>query len=360
MRKEHVSGTGVDPFTQDSRLSCRCASVGWRTLHPQGAGRGPSIRSARRARMAKRLGMSQSTVSRVWRAFGLAPHRQDSWKLSKRSAVCGEGARCRRAVSEPARACGGALRGRKNPDPGAQPNPTGVSDAARHTSAASHDYVRHGASHLYAALDLASGKVIGALHSRHRAQEFLTFLKEIDADVPADLDCHVVLGQHLHPQDPGGQTVAGRPSALRTALHPDQRLLAEPGRTLLRRTDHQKTAARHPHLGSPTLDRNWRRWESSGELPHNVARCRQAGAGPSHLLRTGPPYWQPALARGAEAISSAAVSIAANPPTMPRFMVVSRHIAAGAFDECLGWQIPSTAQPATHDPTAYVAGFCGL
>ena len=58
---------------------------------------------------------------------------------------------------------------------------------------ASHDYVRHGTSSLYAALDLTTGKVIGALHGRHRAQEFLAFLKTIDANVPADLDVHLVL-----------------------------------------------------------------------------------------------------------------------------------------------------------------------
>jgi transposase len=58
---------------------------------------------------------------------------------------------------------------------------------------ASHDYVRHGTSSLYAALDLSTGKVIGALHSRHRATEFLAFLKTIDASVPDDLDVHLVL-----------------------------------------------------------------------------------------------------------------------------------------------------------------------
>lgn len=58
---------------------------------------------------------------------------------------------------------------------------------------ASHDYVRHGTSSLYAALDLSTGKVIGALHSRHRATEFLGFLRKIDADVPDNLDVHLVL-----------------------------------------------------------------------------------------------------------------------------------------------------------------------
>jgi DDE superfamily endonuclease len=58
---------------------------------------------------------------------------------------------------------------------------------------ASHDYVRHGTSSLYAALDLASGKIIGSLHARHRATEFLAFLRKIDTEVPADLDVHLVL-----------------------------------------------------------------------------------------------------------------------------------------------------------------------
>jgi len=58
---------------------------------------------------------------------------------------------------------------------------------------ASHDDVRHGSSSLYAASDLASGKVIGSLHNRHRATEFLAFLRKIDAAVPADLDVHLVL-----------------------------------------------------------------------------------------------------------------------------------------------------------------------
>jgi transposase len=58
---------------------------------------------------------------------------------------------------------------------------------------ASHDYVRHGTSSLYAALDLATGQVIGSLHSRHRAAEFAKFLRKIDSEVPDDLEVHLVL-----------------------------------------------------------------------------------------------------------------------------------------------------------------------
>ena len=58
---------------------------------------------------------------------------------------------------------------------------------------ATHDYERHGTSSLYAALNLQSGEVIGSLHQRHRAIEFLKFLKRIDENVPAHLDVHLVL-----------------------------------------------------------------------------------------------------------------------------------------------------------------------
>lgn len=58
---------------------------------------------------------------------------------------------------------------------------------------ASHDYVRPGTSTLHAALDLATGKGIGSLHAQHRSQEVLAFLKKLDSEVPADLDCHVIL-----------------------------------------------------------------------------------------------------------------------------------------------------------------------
>lgn len=83
--------------------------------------------------MAEHLGLNQSMVSRVWRAFGLAPHKQDSWKLVQGSVVRSQGSRRRRAVSEPARACVGAVRGREDPDPSLEQNPAGVADAAGHS-----------------------------------------------------------------------------------------------------------------------------------------------------------------------------------------------------------------------------------
>ena len=195
-------------------------------------------------------------VSRVWRAFGLAPHKQDSWKLSKDPLFVDK---VRDVVGlyldPPERAmvlCVDEKTQIQALNRTAPVFPMLPGTPAR----ASHDYVRHGTSSLYAALDLATGKVIGSLHSRHRAQEFLAFLKKIDAEVPADLDCHVVLDNASTHKTPAVKRWLTSTSAIRAALHPDQLIVAQPRRTLVRRTDHQETTPRHPHLGAPTQRRH--------------------------------------------------------------------------------------------------------
>lgn len=143
--------------------------------------------------LAAELGMSQTAVSRIWRAFGLAPHKQDSWKLSKDPLFVDK---VRDVVglylNPPERALVLCVDEKTQIQALNRTQP--VFPMLPGTPArASHDYVRHGTSSLYAALDVTTGKVIGALHSRHRAREFLAFLKTIDANVPVDLDVHLVL-----------------------------------------------------------------------------------------------------------------------------------------------------------------------
>ena len=143
--------------------------------------------------LAAELGMSQSAVSRIWRAFGLAPHKQDSWKLSKDPQFVDK---VRDIVGlyldPPERAMVLCVDEKTQIQALNRTQP--VFPMLPGTPArASHDYVRHGTSSLYAALNLTTGEVIGSLHARHRSQEFLAFLKKIDAVVPADLECHVVL-----------------------------------------------------------------------------------------------------------------------------------------------------------------------
>jgi transposase len=143
--------------------------------------------------MAAEVGLTQSAVHRIWKAFGLQPHRQDTFKLStdpqfieKTHDVVGL------YLNPPERAvvlCVDEKSQIQALDRTAPilPMLPGVPERA------THDYKRHGTSSLYAALDLTSGRVIGRLHARHRAIEFKQFLATLDREVPAGLDVHLVL-----------------------------------------------------------------------------------------------------------------------------------------------------------------------
>ncbi|CAM5647815.1 hypothetical protein STENM327S_06164 [Streptomyces tendae] len=123
-----------------------------------------------------------------------------------------------------------------------------------------HDYVRAGTTTLFAALEVATGKVIGSLHRRHRAEEFKKFLIKLDQAIPADLDVHLVLDNYAA-QDPGDQDLAGSSSPLPPALHAHRIVLAQSGGTLVCRADEQADTTRGPQErpgageGHPRLDR---------------------------------------------------------------------------------------------------------
>lgn len=143
--------------------------------------------------MAREVGLTQSAVLRIWRAFGLQPHRQESWKLSKDPQFIDK---VRDVVglylNPPERAvvlCVDEKSQIQALDRTAPILPMLPGTPER----ATHDYRRAGTSSLYAALDIATGKVIGALHSRHRAIEFKKFLQTIDREVPEHLAVHLVL-----------------------------------------------------------------------------------------------------------------------------------------------------------------------
>ncbi len=143
--------------------------------------------------MAAEIGLTQSAVHRIWKAFGLQPHRQDTWKLSKDPQFI---EKVRDVVglylNPPERAvvlCVDEKSQIQALDRTAPILPMLPGTPQR----ATHDYKRAGTSSLYAALDITTGKVIGRLHSRHRAIEFKQFLQTLDRETPADLDVHVVL-----------------------------------------------------------------------------------------------------------------------------------------------------------------------
>jgi transposase len=143
--------------------------------------------------MAAQVGLSREAVGRIWRAFGLQPHRQETWKLSKDPQFI---AKVRDVVglylNPPERAvvlCVDEKSQIQALDRTAPILPMLPGTPER----ATHDYKRSSTSSRYAALDLTTGKVIGALHSRHRAIEFKKFLQTIDREVPTDLAVHLVL-----------------------------------------------------------------------------------------------------------------------------------------------------------------------
>ena len=142
--------------------------------------------------MAKAVGYAPSTIHRIWRAFSLQPHRTETFKLSsdpmfveKVRDIIGL------YLDPPDRAlvlCVDEKSQIQALDRTQPMLPLRPGQVERRT----HDYRRHGTTSLFAALDVATGQVIGKCYRRHRAREFLAFLKTIEANVPADLDVHLV------------------------------------------------------------------------------------------------------------------------------------------------------------------------
>jgi transposase len=155
-----------------------------------------------RASMAKRSGLSKSTIGRIWKAFDLKPHRVDTFKLStdplfieKVYDVIGL------YVDPPESAVVLCVDEKSQTQALARSQPV-LPMMPGMPERRTHDYLRHGVTSLFAAFNIADGTVISAIHRRHRAVEFKKFLARIDAEVPDHLDVHVVAdnyGTHKTP-----------------------------------------------------------------------------------------------------------------------------------------------------------------
>jgi transposase len=162
--------------------------------------------------MAKETGLSHVTIGRIWRAFGLQPHRSETFKLSPDPLLV---PKVRDIVglymSPPDNAVvlcvdeKSQIQALNRTQPVL---PMRIGERERR----SHDYDRHGTVSLFAALDVATGKVIGRCHQRHRSREFLKFLGIIDEEVPTDLDIHLILDNYATHKTPAVQRfLAKRP-----------------------------------------------------------------------------------------------------------------------------------------------------
>jgi len=146
--------------------------------------------------VAEETQLSKSTVHRVWKAFGIQPHRQKHFKLStdpffveKVRDIVGL------YLNPPDKAmvlCVDEKSQIQALDRTQPMLPLGLG----YVEGVTHDYKRHGTTTLFAAFDIASGQVLTQCKSRHRHQEFLNFLRHIDANVPEDLDIHLVIDNY--------------------------------------------------------------------------------------------------------------------------------------------------------------------
>jgi len=154
--------------------------------------------------MAKAEGLTQNAVLRIWHAFGLKPHLDQTFKLStdpffveKVRDVVGL------YLNPPERTRAVVLcvdeKSQVQALERTQPLlPMRPGQPERRT----HDYERHGTTSLFASLDIATGKVVGQCHRRHRHQEFLRFLDRVDTEVPADLEIHMVMDNYATHKTP--------------------------------------------------------------------------------------------------------------------------------------------------------------
>jgi transposase len=155
-----------------------------------------------RASMAKRSGLSKSSIGRIWRAFELKPHRVDGFKLSNDPLFVDKVFDIVGLYLNPPEAAVVLCVDEKSQVQALARSQPAFPMMPGMPEKRTHDYVRHGTTSLFAAFNTADGTVISSLHRRHRTIEFKKFLTKIDAEVPADLDVHLVCdnyGTHKSP-----------------------------------------------------------------------------------------------------------------------------------------------------------------
>lgn len=146
--------------------------------------------------LARQSGLSHSTVSRIWRAFGLQPHRSETFKLSKDPPFIDK---VRDIVglylNPPDRAMVLCVDEKSQIQALDRTQPT-LPMRPGQVERRSHDYKRHGTTSLFAALDVKTGAVVGECRRRHRSREFRKFLDTIEQNVPQSLEVHLILDNY--------------------------------------------------------------------------------------------------------------------------------------------------------------------
>lgn len=146
--------------------------------------------------MAEATGLSQSSISRIWRAFSLQPHRLETFKLSNDPLFVSKVRDIVGLYLDPPDKALVLCVDEKSQIQALERTQPLLPLRPGLPACRTHDYVRHGTTTLFAALDAATGKVIGKCYRRHRAVEFLKFLRLIDDSVPGAFDLHLILDNY--------------------------------------------------------------------------------------------------------------------------------------------------------------------
>jgi transposase len=222
--------------------------------------------------MAAATGYAPSTIHRIWKAFGLQPHRVESFKLSSDPLFVDK---VRDIVglymAPPDRALVLCVDEKSQIQALDRTQPL-LPMRPGQPERRSHDYTRHGTLSLFAALDVATGKVIGRCYPRHRSREFLKFLRAVDAEVPRDLDVHLVMDNYAtHKTQAIRSWLAKRPHwhahltpTSASWINQVERFFAELTKKQIRRGVHRSTAelatAIHGYIETANSDPKPFRW----------------------------------------------------------------------------------------------------
>lgn len=164
-----------------------------KTLHtqPEDGSTHWSVRS-----MAEETGLSKSTVQRTWSAFGLQPHRQKTFKLSTDPFFAEKVIDIVGLYLDPPDHAMVLCVDEKSQTQALERTQPLLPLGLGYVEGVTHDYIRHGTTTLFAALDVATGRVLTQCKRRHRHQEFLQFLRYVDQHVPGDLEIHLVVDNY--------------------------------------------------------------------------------------------------------------------------------------------------------------------
>jgi len=185
-RKPQFSGDKIEDIIQATLQSRPAGATQW------------SCRT-----MAEQQGVSKATISRIWQSHGLKPHRTKAFKLSRDPKFLEKLTDVVGLYLNPPDKALVLCVDEKSQIQALDRTQPGLPFKKGRCGTMTHDYKRHGTTTLFAAIEVAQGKVVGQCFARHRHQEFIKFLKRLDAEFPLEMKLHLVMdnyGTHKHPR----------------------------------------------------------------------------------------------------------------------------------------------------------------